>query len=237
MRFLGHPLVDAVPAPPADRAAAASLQAARRTALGLDARRPTVALLPGSRHNEIARLAPVMAAALPLVAARVPELQAVVACVPGHEDHEFAALAAAAPAARLVRGRVDDVLASADVVVTASGTATAETALHERPMVVVYKVSPLSYRLGKPLVTIDTYAMANLVAGERIVPELMQDDCTPEAVAAETIALFTDRERWERMRARLAETRARLGPPGSTARVADAVLGVVDAGAVSRAPH
>ncbi len=237
VRFLGHPLVDTVPAPPADRVAAAALQAASRAALGLDAARPTVALLPGSRHNEIARLAPVMAAALPLVAARVPELQAVVACAPGHQDHEFAALAAATPAARLVRGRVADVLASADVVITASGTATAETALHERPMVVVYKVSPLSYRLGKPLVTIDTYAMANLVAGEHIVPELMQDACTPEAVAGETITLFTDRDRWEQTRARLAETRARLGPPGSTARVADAVLGVVESGPVPTEPH
>jgi lipid-A-disaccharide synthase len=229
VRFLGHPLVDAVTAPPADRAAAVAFQAERRVALGLDPGRPTLALLPGSRHNEISRLVPVLAATLPLVAARVPGLQAVVACAPGHEDHEFAALAAATPSARLVRGRVADVLAAADVVVTASGTATAEAALHERPMVVVYKLSPLTYRLGKPLVTIDTYAMANLVAGERIVPELIQDACTPEAVAAETIALLTDRDRWERTRLRLAETRARLGPPGSTARVADAVLALIDA--------
>jgi lipid-A-disaccharide synthase len=228
VRFLGHPLVDAVPAPPADPGAAAAYQAERRRAIALDPARPTLALLPGSRHNEIARLAPVIAAALPLVAARVPGMQAVVACAPGHDDHEFAALAAATPPARLVHGRVADVLAAADVVVTASGTATAETALHERPMVVVYKLSPLTYRLGKPLVTIDTYAMANLVAGERIVPELIQDGCTPEAVAAETSAFFLDRDRRERTRARLAETRARLGPPGSSARVADAVLEVVD---------
>ena len=104
-------------------------------------------------------------------------------------------------------------LAAADVVITASGTATAETALHERPMVVVYKVSPLTYRLGKPLVTVDTYAMANLVAGERIVPELMQDGCTPEAVAAETMALLTDRDRWER-------TRAQAGRDAGQARTA-----------------
>ena len=175
VQFLGHPLVDAVPAPPANPAAAAALQVACRTGLGLAPDRPTLALLPGSRHNEISRLAPVLAAALPLVAARVPGLQAAVACAPGHRDEEFAALATASPAARLIHGRVADVLTAADVVITASGTATAETALHERPMVVVYKVSPLTYRLGKPLVTVDTYAMANLVAGERVVPELMQD--------------------------------------------------------------
>ena len=228
-RFLGHPLVDAVPAPPADRAAAVALQADRRRDLGLDTARPTVALLPGSRHNEIARLVPVMAEALPRIAAHVTGLQAVVACAPGHDDAEFAPLAAATPAAHLVRGRVADVLSAADVVVTASGTATVETALHERPMVVLYKLSPMTYRLGKPLVTIDTYAMANLVAGDRIVPELIQDACTPEAVAAAATAFFLDRDLWERTRARLAETRAKLGPPGSTARVADAVLELIDA--------
>ena len=122
--------------------------------------------------------------------------------------------------------RTDDVLAASDVVVTASGTATAQTALHERPMVVIYKLSPLTYALGKPLVTVDTYAMANLIAGDRIVPELIQAGCTPEAVAAETVSFLLDRERWTRTHARLAETRAKLGPPGSTARVAEAVLAV-----------
>ena len=186
VRFLGHPLVDAVPAPPADRVAAAALQAASRAALGLDAARPTVALLPGSRHNEIARLAPVMAAALPLVAARVPELQA---WSPARRATRTTSSPRSPPRPRRhawCAAASTTCSPSADVVVTASGTATAETALHERPMVVVYKLSPLTYRLGKPLVTIDTYAMANLVAGEHIVPELMQDACTPEAVAGET---------------------------------------------------
>ncbi len=135
---------------------------------------------------------------------------------------------AAAPGLPLVYGRTDDVLTAADVVVTASGTATAQAALHERPMVVIYKLSPLTYALGKPLVTIDTYAMANLVAGERIVPELIQEACTPEAVADETVSFLLDHERAERTRARLGETRAKLGPPGSAARVAAAVLEVAD---------
>ncbi|MGE0814843.1 MAG: lipid-A-disaccharide synthase [Vicinamibacterales bacterium] len=225
-RFLGHPLVDAVPAPPADPGEAAQAQASIRSSLGLDPARPVVALLPGSRHNEISRLAPVMAAALPLVASRVPGVQFAVACAPGRQAGEFADLTRAWPGLPLVSDRTDEVLAAADVVVTASGTATAQAALHERPMVVVYKLSPLTYTLGKPLVTVDTYAMANLIAGERIVPELIQDGCTPDAIAAETSALLLDRDRWHRTHARLAETRARLGPPGSTARVASAVLEV-----------
>ncbi len=228
VRFLGHPLVDGVPAVPADPRAAAGVREGMCRALGLEPSRPVVALLPGSRHNELARLVPGIAGAMPLIRARVPTVQFVVACAPGRHDAEFAPLVAAAPGLPLVYGRTDDVLTAADVVVTASGTATAQTALHERPMVVIYKLSPLTYALGKPLVTIDTYAMANLVAGERIVPELIQDACTPEAVADETVSFLLDHERSQRTRARLAETRARLGPPGSAARVAAAVLAVAD---------
>ena len=83
----------------------------------------------------------------------------------------------------LAHDRTDDVLAACDVVITASGTATVQAALHERPMVVVYQLSPLTYALGKPFVNVDTYAMPNLVAGQRIVPELIQSDFTPERVA------------------------------------------------------
>lgn len=228
VRFLGHPLVDAVPAVPADPRAAAEVRAGICRALGLDPARPVVALLPGSRHNELARLVPVIASALPLIRARVPAAQFIVARAPGRDDAEFAPLVSAAPGLPIVAGRTDDVLTAADVVVTASGTATAQAALHEKPMVVIYKLSPLTYALGKPLVTIDTYAMANLVAGERIVPELIQEACTPQAVADETVSFLLDHERWQRTRVRLAETRAKLGPPGSAARVAEAVLEVAD---------
>lgn len=229
VRFLGHPLVDQVPSPSADPAQAARHQTALRRALALDPGRPVVALLPGSRHNELARLVPVIAGAVPIIAAAVPGVQFVVACAPGRRHEEFAQIVHAAPGTPIVSSRTDDVLAAADVVITASGTATAQTALHERPMVVIYKLSPLTYALGKPLVTIGTYAMANLIAGERVVPELIQDACTPEAIAAETVSFLTDRARWIRTHARLAETRARLGAPGSTERVAEAVIAVASA--------
>ena len=226
VRFLGHPLVDSVPEPSSDAAGAAAHQQALRRGLGLEPARPTVALLPGSRHNEVSRLVPPMADALPRIRAAVPDVQFAIACAPGRRRDEFAALLAAAPETPVVEHRTDDVLAAADVVVTASGTATAQTALHARPMVVIYKLSSLTYTLGRPLVRIDTYAMANLIAGETVVPELIQDACTGEAIARETVSFLTDRARWSRTHARLAETRAKLGAPGSTARVADAVLEV-----------
>ena len=88
--------------------------------------------------------------------------------------------------------QTDDVLNACDAVVTASGTATVQTALHGKPMVVLYKLSPATYRLGKGLARVDMYAMVNLIAGRRIVVELIQDDCTPEAVAAEAVRILTD---------------------------------------------
>ena len=96
---------------------------------------------------------------------------------------------------RWSEGETDAVLASADVALTASGTATVQTALHDTPMVVVYRLSPLTYRLGRRLVKVDTFAMVNLIAGERIVPELIQDAFTPEAVAREAISMLTDHDR------------------------------------------
>jgi lipid-A-disaccharide synthase len=112
------------------------------------------------------------------------------------------------------------------VVLTASGTATVQTALHERPMVIVYKLSPLTYALGRPFVKLDTFGMANLVAGRRVVPELIQADFTPERVAAEAIPLLTDPAKASAMRAALREVREKLGEPGASRRAAEAVLTV-----------
>jgi lipid-A-disaccharide synthase len=112
------------------------------------------------------------------------------------------------------------------VVITASGTATVQAALHERPMVVVYRVSALSYRLGKPFLNVDTYAMPNLIAGRRVVPELIQEEFTPERVAAEAIGLLTDLTRYDVMREALRGVKDRLGSSGASGRAAAAVLEV-----------
>jgi lipid-A-disaccharide synthase len=129
-----------------------------------------------------------------------------------------------------VLARTDDVLAAADVAVTASGTATVQAALHDRPMVVVYKLSPLSYRLFRRFVKVDTFAMVNLIAGTRVVPELIQDDCTPGAIASEVLSYLTDPDYVERVRSALREVRQRLGDPGASGRAAEAVLRIARAG-------
>ncbi len=107
--------------------------------------------------------------------------------------------------------RTDDVLAVSDVAVTASGTATVQAALHGRPMVVIYRLSPVTYRLGRRFLLVDNVAMVNLIAGRRIVPELIQDECTAEGIAAETVSFLTNRQRADETKRALGEVRARLG--------------------------
>ena len=214
VEFVGHPLVD-LAQPGQSRGALLAEH-------GLRADAPTVALLPGSRPNEIERIAPVVAEALPAIRARVPGVQFVVARAPHLPDALFQPFAGLV----MIEGRTDDVLSASDVVITASGTATVQAALHERPMVVVYRLSPLTYRLGKPFLKVDTYAMPNLVAGRRIVPELIQEGFTPGRVADETVALLTDANRRARVQEDLRVVRARLGSPGASARAAVAILDV-----------
>jgi len=225
VEFVGHPLVEM-----AEAAVAGRSREQLRHDLGLDPVRPTIALLPGSRRNELERLVPVIAESLPGLAARLEQVQFVVAVAPHLADALYAPLVrAAAPLHRpltLAHERTDSVLAAADVAITASGTATVQGAIHGCPMVVIYKLSPLSYRLGKPFVKVDTYAMANLIARRRLVPELIQDECTPARVVEEAVAMAGDGMRRATVIAGLREVRDRLAMPGASGRAADVVLKV-----------
>ena len=189
--------------------------------------RPVVALLPGSRRNELREILPRLVEAGALIQQAIPGVQFVVARAPHLGDELFAPLASVTGAAVVVvEGQTDHVLAEADVAIVASGTVTVQAALHECPMVVVYRLSPTTYRLGRRFVRVDTFAMANLVAGRRVVPELIQDDFTPRAVADHAIGLIRDPHRRDEMRADLRAVKAALGPPGASTRAARAVLDV-----------
>ena len=118
-------------------------------------------------------------------------------------------------------------LAAADVALTASGTATVQAALHDTPMVIVYRVSGLTYAIGRRLLTVDTFGMVNLIAGSKIVPELIQHDFTPAAVAREAISMLTDPSRTTRIREGLRDVRSKLGSAGASHRAAKAILKVV----------
>ena len=218
VQFVGHPLIDLARAQePKD----SFLREA-----GLDAARPIVALLPGSRPNEVERLLPIVRDAVAAIAAQLPQAQFVIARAPSLDDRLFDGVKWSGVRPVEVLARTDDVLGIADVAITASGTATVQAALHGRPMVVVYRLSPMTYRLGRRFLLVDHVAMVNLIAGRRLVPELIQDECTPARIAAETISLLTDLPRAEEMRRGLAGVRAKLGAPGASGRAAEAVLEV-----------
>lgn len=229
VQFVGHPLVDL--ARPADKESFL-----RR--LGLSEAAPTVAVLPGSRPNEVRRILPDLIAASERIRMRIPDVQFVVARAPDLEDHLFDTVRASSLGPRgagssdrqvaIVQGETDAVLSAADVALTASGTATVQTAIHDTPMVIVYRVSPLTYRLGRRLLTVDTFGMVNLIAGKKIVPELIQDDFTPDAVAREAVAMLTDPARRARIGEGLALVRQRLGGPGASRRAAEAILQVAN---------
>jgi lipid-A-disaccharide synthase len=219
VEFVGHPLVDLVK-PSAARAVFLP-------SVGLSPDAPTVAMLPGSRPNEVRRILPDLVLAAGRIRSRVSGTQFVIARAPSLDDELFAIVRCRglAPAA-IVEGDTDAALSSADVALTASGTATVQAALHGTPMVVVYRVSALTYRLGRRFVKLDTFAMVNLIAGQRIVPELIQEAFTPEAVADQAVSMLTDASRVERVREGLARVRARLGGPGASRRAAEAILKV-----------
>jgi len=226
VEFVGHPLIDLIP-PPADRVAV--LRAA-----GLDPEQPVLAVLPGSRHNEVHKILPDLVTAMPLLAEKVPGIQALVARAPNLDDALFAPLASARADGRVpiavLEGRADDVLSAADVVLTASGTATVQAALHEKPMVIVYRVSELSYFLGRRFVKVDTFGMANLIAGRTVATELIQDFFSPARVAEEVARLFDDPEAAEAMCEAWRDVKRRLGGGGASGRAADAILRIAKRG-------
>ena len=227
VEFVGHPLVEL-----------AHAVRPREEFLGahhLDPSAPTVALLPGSRPNEVGALLPELLASTSLIARKVPRVQFVVARAPHLDDRLFAPLQDARGATVnrpviVVESQTDDVVASSDVVVTASGTATVQTAIHGRPMVIVYRLSPLTYRLVRRFAHVDMAGMVNLIAGEPVVPELIQDDLTPDAVADAVVGLLCDPERARGAREALGRVRARLGTAGASRRAAEAIYAVARTG-------
>jgi lipid-A-disaccharide synthase len=206
----GHPLVDDV------REGLASLPP-DLTAGG----RRRLVLMPGSRVGEVRRhWAPLAAAAGAL--ARRFDLEVVVIRAPGLADAQFAG-AAERGFAFVSRNHYPD-LAATDLAFVASGTATLEAALCGTPMIVVYKTSAASFAIGKQLIRVPWISLVNIVAGEEVVPELLQDEVNATRLETEGAALLDDPARLAKMKASLARVGGQLGPPGGSERAADAIL-------------
>ena len=213
VQFIGHPL--------AGQVCAKRSREQFCSDHGIDPAKPVVAVLPGSRRSELAQHLPLLRAACERIGSAEPA-QFVIAAAPGRTS----ILREGWPQnlqVRIVEGETYDALAAADASIVSSGTATVEAALLDAPMVVVYRVTPLTAWLARPLVRTEFFSMVNLIAGRRVVPELIQRQFTPASVSDEVLRLLRDAEARERMRRDLAEVRRRLGPPGAAARAARAI--------------
>jgi lipid-A-disaccharide synthase len=223
VEFVGHPLTGEVE-PRYGRA-----EFCRRH--DLDQSRPIIALLPGSRHKELERILPPMLDAAALISRARPETQFVIVLAPNRQPSEAAAHIAAAnrnglpppTILRLAQHETREALAAADAAAIASGTATLEAALINTPLVIVYKESAINWHTLGRLISAEHFGLINLIAGERIATELMQNDLNGERLAEELMALL-DAERNRNTRSRLREATARLGKGGASQRAAEAVL-------------
>ncbi|MCW0452085.1 Lipid-A-disaccharide synthase [Xanthomonas sacchari] len=224
-RFVGHPMADAI-ALHEDRGAA-------RASLGVAADVPVLAVLPGSRLGEIGKLGDTFFAAAAQVLQQLPHARVLVpaanAACKALIEEQLARSALPAAATQVLDGHARTALLAADAVLLASGTATLEAMLVKRPMVVGYKVAPLTYRIVKALglLKVDRYALPNILAGRDLAPELMQDACTPDGLAAALLhwlrnpqAVAALQPEYERLHLLLRQD--------ASARAADAVLELLE---------
>ncbi|MDQ3817171.1 MAG: lipid-A-disaccharide synthase [Acidobacteriota bacterium] len=221
VEFTGHPLTGTVVARYGRE------EFCRRN--DLDPSRPVIALLPGSRHKELQRILPAMLDAARTISRERPETQFVVALAPNRSREEADALinlqnnSHDAPNLRVTQHETREALAASDAAAVASGTATLEAALIETPFVIVYKESFINWHTLGRLISAEHFGLINLIAGERLVTELMQNDLTGERLAEELKKLLGEKQN-EEVRRRLREATKRLGESGASSRAAKAIL-------------
>lgn len=220
VRYVGNPLVDTV------RVTMSRDEA--RISLGLDPQRPVLGLLPGSRHGELRRHLPLIVEACRLIQARHPDVQFLMPMASGVvAARDIDPYLASDLDIRVVFGS-HDAMNAADALIAASGTVTLEAGLLGIPMVIIYRIAPLSYALLKPLVRIPDIGLVNIVAGRRIVRELVQYEATPEAIAAEALELLCNADYAERIRDDLRAMRQQLGEGNGIDNVARLAMDMLD---------
>ncbi len=211
--FVGHPLLDVVEA-----------KYSRKEAIlkfGLKEGVTTVGILPGSRQSEVARLLPEMLKAAEIIEKKLKPVQFVLPLA-DTLDIAFVSqiISEYSIKVELIRNEVYDVISCADIAMVASGTATLETALMETPMIIIYKVSAPSYYVGKMVINVDHIGLVNIIAGKTVVPELIQDEASPEKIAAMVMDIITDSKRMADIKTELSKIRDMLGSPGAAERTA-----------------
>jgi lipid-A-disaccharide synthase len=220
--FVGHPLLDYLPTGPDP--------SRTREDLGLEPRRPVVGLLPGSRREEVRQLLPAMLGAAGTLHGQQSGIQYLLPVAPTLDAGWLEGFMDPALSVKMVPGgeRIYEILSACDVAMVASGTATLEVGLMGVPMVIAYKVSPVTYWLARRVVRVPHIGLVNLVAGEEVAPELIQEEVTAERLAHETLRLLRDPEARESMKEKLKRVRETLGRPGASERTAKIALQMME---------
>lgn len=220
VQWVGHPLLDIVK-PTLSREEALEQ-------FGIDSEQKTIALLPGSRLEEVIRLLPPMLTASAYLQMEIPKLQFILPLAQGISVTDlYPLLRDTFVPVTVVNGYNYDVMALSDLIITASGTATLEAAILGKPMVIVYKVSRLSYWVGRALIRVKHIGLVNLIAGRQIAKELIQDEVDPKKIAKEALRLLKDPVLYAKTIEALAEVRQTLGEPGAADRAARIVLSLL----------
>jgi lipid-A-disaccharide synthase len=218
VEYVGHPLVEIV-----------STSDTREEFLskhGLDPKKRLIALLPGSRHKEIHYHLPLLMDAANRLKSQIPDLEFVLPLASTVDRRQVEAIMRGADA-KIIERDTYNAVGFSEIAIVASGTATVEAALLGTPMVIIYRASEVNWRVIRPMIHLDTFGMVNLIAGRRIVPELIQHDATGESIASEVAAIFGDPHRLQQMKDDLREVREKLRGPGGAERAARAVMRVI----------
>jgi lipid-A-disaccharide synthase len=220
--FVGHPLLDMVQVSLNREEAAASF--------GLDPSRKIVGLFPGSRNNEIERLLPVIIESARVLEKQLPGIQFVVpSAATLNQDDLAPPFLAAGIDVTFTHESIHDLIRACDAVISVSGTVTLEVALIGTPMVIIYKLSPLTYMLAKRLVKIEHIGLCNIIAGETVVRELIQHEANPDMISAEIGKILGNLQYADEIKQKLSSVRSRLKSGGASANVARLALSMMEA--------
>ncbi len=216
--FVGHPLLDS-PLPSADQIFSSGVEG-----------QVTIGLVPGSRDKEISRHLPVMLDAAHILKDRLKHARFIISHAPSIERRQIEAIVAGHSGrmdVEIISNGVETVFEHSDLIVAASGTVTLQAAIHGTPMVIIYKVSPISFLLGRALVRVPHIGLANLVAGQQLVPELVQSAASADNIASAVENMLADKKHLNHLKQQLFDLRDVLGGGGASDRVAELALGML----------
>ena len=225
--FVGHPLLDRI------------LPKLSSQSSTTQSKEPVIGLLPGSREKEVSTLLPVMLGAAKIIKEHLPAARFIVSCSESLQDDlvmDVVSQYASTLEIEIIRGSVSEVFRQSRMLVAASGTVTLEAALYGIPMVIVYKVSPLSYWLGKRLIKVKHIGIVNLIVQKELLPELIQDNASPRTIAETVIAMINDQDRLRRIEKELSSIRDLLGGAGASDRVARIALDLIGQPSLAPSP-